>query len=203
MTFHIWPFLMKILVGPRELCHILPNKYWIMDWKDSSFVFIQPFETGVPFHKEGVDMYRKYYFSIFDPFIEITINHNQHNHKNSAGEVWRDKSNLHSAVSLSLTSSHSYFMMFHDLNSRWGVSPCFEYIICSARFDLWRIMQRFWRSRYIHIDLYSYGYVIFTSRIKDDNFGFALICCLVIVRRVHIWSSGFRPSNAFDLIPGS
>ena len=34
---------------------------------------------------------------------------------------------------------------------------------------------------------------LINQRIKDDNFGFAVICCLVIVRRVHIWSSGCRP----------
>ena len=31
------------------------------------------------------------------------------------------------------------------------------------------------------------------KRIKDDNFGFADMGCLVMVRRVHIWSSGCRP----------
>ena len=35
------------------------------------------------------------------------------------------------------------------------------------------------------------------QRIKDDNVGFAVICCLVIVRGSIIWSSGCRPlSNA-------
>ena len=38
---------------------------------------------------------------------------------------------------------------------------------------------------------------------KNNNFGFAFICCLIIVRRVHIWSSGCSLSNAFDLISGS
>ena len=42
------------------------------------------------------------------------------------------------------------------------------------------------------------------QRIKDDDFGFAVIGCLVMVRRVHIWSSGCGLlSNAFDLISGS
>ena len=31
-------------------------------------------------------------------------------------------------------------------------------------------------------------------RIKDYNFGFPIICCLVIVRRVRIWSSGCLPA---------
>ena len=42
-----------------------------------------------------------------------------------------------------------------------------------------------------------------TWRIKVDNVGFAVICCLVIVRRVHGVVDARLLSNAFDLISES
>ena len=42
-------------------------------------------------------------------------------------------------------------------------------------------------------DLFFHDDQVKNWRIKDDNFGFAVMCCLVIVRRVHIWSSVCRP----------
>ena len=42
------------------------------------------------------------------------------------------------------------------------------------------------------VDIQHRAHDLMISRIKDDNFGSAVICCLVMVRRVHIWSSGCR-----------
>ena len=68
-------------------------------------------------------------------------------------------------------------------------------------------------SRYEMIPILLARLVVTNYRIKDDNFGFAVICCLVIVRRIHICIVVdtsktkivvfYSLSNAFDLTSGS
>ena len=38
----------------------------------------------------------------------------------------------------------------------------------------------------------------FRKTMKDNNYGFAVICCLVIVKRVHILSSGCQFARKFE-----